>query len=109
MIWAFAGGLAEKDGNDYRRNFSNWWKDTWKTIKFPSKGTIFDYFVDPNTSKLEDWEKSVEAITFNSETMQMGNITVPTPQTTANEFFVNAFIGISRPVLLIGNAGCGKT
>lgn len=46
-MWAFGGALAEKDGMDYRKEFSNWWKGAWKSqVKFPSKGTIFDYFVE---------------------------------------------------------------
>lgn len=45
-IWCIGGGFAEKDGRDYRKEFSNWWKDKWKVIKFPNKGTVFDYFVD---------------------------------------------------------------
>lgn len=47
LVWSCGGCLAEKDGFDYRKEFSNWWKSEWKTaVKFPSKGTIFDYFVD---------------------------------------------------------------
>lgn len=34
-IWAFGGGLVEKDGVDYRRNFDKWWKQTWTTVKLP--------------------------------------------------------------------------
>lgn len=46
-VWAIGGCLAEKDSIDYRKDFSNWWKSEWKTsVKFPSKGTIFDYYVD---------------------------------------------------------------
>jgi dynein heavy chain len=47
LIWALGGVLTEKDGQDYRKEFSNWWKAEWKTsVKFPSKGTVFDYFVE---------------------------------------------------------------
>ena len=47
LVWSVGGALAEKDGIDYRKDFSNWWKGAWKTqVKFPNKGTIFDYFVD---------------------------------------------------------------
>lgn len=45
-VWCIGGGFAEKDGKDFRKEFSNWWKDKWKQIKFPSKGTVFDYYVD---------------------------------------------------------------
>lgn len=56
-IWCVGGGFAEKDGRDFRKEFSNWWKDKWKVIKFPNKGTVFDYFVDLDQSKLEEWNK----------------------------------------------------
>ena len=55
-IWCIGGGYIEKDGKDYRKDFSNWWKDKWKVIKLPSK-TVFDYFVDIENSKLEEWNK----------------------------------------------------
>lgn len=56
-VWCIGGGFSEKDGHDYRKEFSNWWKDKWKTIKFPTKGTVFDYFVDIENTKLEEWSK----------------------------------------------------
>ncbi|OXB71015.1 UNVERIFIED_CONTAM: hypothetical protein H355_008666 [Colinus virginianus] len=66
FIWACGACLHEKDGVDYRRQFSNWWRNEWKTIKFPSKGTVFDYYVDQCPCKasnrstaycyLESWE-----------------------------------------------------
>lgn len=55
-IWCIGGGFSEKDGKDFRKEFSNWWKDKWKVIKFPNKGTVFDYYVD-SESKLEEWNK----------------------------------------------------
>lgn len=46
LIWAAGGSLQEKDGIDYRRQFNNWWRSEWKVVKFPSKGSIFEYFID---------------------------------------------------------------
>ena len=109
MVWAIGGSLGEKDSNDYRKNFSNWWKGKWKTIKFPGKGTIFDYNVNYETSKFEEWGEIVPAIEFDSSTQKMNYVTVPTPETVSNSYFIEAFIRISKPVLLIGGAGCGKT
>ena len=109
MVWAIGGSLGEKDSNDYRKNFSNWWKGKWKTIKFPGKGTIFDYYVNYDTSKFDEWGEIVPAIEFDSSQQKMNYITVPTPETVSNSYFIEAFIRISKPVLLIGNAGCGKT
>merc|ERR1712151_183831 len=56
--------LTEVDGVDYRKAFSNWWKGEMKTIKYPSKGSIFDYFV--KESKLEEWTSAVEEIEYSS-------------------------------------------
>jgi len=47
LVWAIGGALAEMNGVDYRKEFSTWWKGAWKgAVKFPNKGTIFDYWVD---------------------------------------------------------------
>lgn len=108
-VWAIGGCLGEKDGNDYKKNFSNWWKQKWKTIKFPGKGTIFDYYVDYDSSKFVEWSEQVKPYEFDSSTQKMNNVTVPTTETVSNSYFIQAFINIGKPVLLIGNAGCGKT
>lgn len=57
MIWCMGAGLEIMEGNKSRINFDKFWRDTWKTIKFPSKGTVFDYYFDNENSKMEDWNK----------------------------------------------------
>mmetsp|Transcript_146756 Transcript_146756/g.471049 ORF Transcript_146756/g.471049 Transcript_146756/m.471049 type:complete len:4209 (+) Transcript_146756:103-12729(+) len=98
--------LTEVDGVDYRKNFSNWWKGEMKTIKYPSKGQIFDYFV--KDSKFEEWAAAVEEIPFSSET-PMGEVTVPTSETVAMTYLMRALINQNHSIMLIGLAGCGKT
>lgn len=44
---------------DYRVEFSKWWVTEFKTIKLPSQGTVFDYYIDPETKKFELWSKMV--------------------------------------------------
>lgn len=44
---------------DYRVEFSKWWINEFKTIKFPSQGTIFDYYLDPDTKKFLPWTDKV--------------------------------------------------
>lgn len=71
LIWALGGSLTEKDGEDYRKVFSNWWKNEWKVVKFANKGTVFDYYIE-NTeagAKVEEWSKKVVAVDFDSVTM----------------------------------------
>lgn len=85
-IWCIGGGFAEKDGKDYRKEFSNWWKDKWKIIKFPNKGTVFDYFVDIEGSKLEEWSKmQTKDIEKDIDTTKsISNFTVPTVDTISS-------------------------
>eukprot|EP00927_Polykrikos_kofoidii_P045594 TRINITY_DN39630_c0_g1_i1.p1 TRINITY_DN39630_c0_g1~~TRINITY_DN39630_c0_g1_i1.p1 ORF type:complete len:2263 (+),score=448.81 TRINITY_DN39630_c0_g1_i1:88-6789(+) len=98
--------LCEVDGVDYRKNFSNWWKAEMKTIKYPSKGTVFDYYV--KDSKLEEWVTAVDPLEYVSTT-PMGEVTVPTSETVAMTFFMKALVYTHHPIMLIGLAGCGKT
>jgi len=98
--------LAEVDGVDYRKNFSNWWKGEMKSVKYPSKGGIFDYFV--KDAKFEEWSSAVETLEYSSET-PMGEVTVPTNETFAMSYLMKALIEQHHPVMLIGLAGCGKT
>jgi len=80
-IWCIGGGYIEKDGKDFKKEFSNWWKEKWKIIKFPSKGTVFDYFVDIENSKLEEWSKmSGETIDIDTS-KAIPNYTIPTTDT----------------------------
>ena len=73
--------LKDKRGKDFKKDFSNWWKEKWKIIKFPSKGTVFDYFVDIENSKLEEWSKmSGEAIDIDTS-KAIPNYTIPTTDT----------------------------
>nr|SYZ35238.1 PtDNAH9b [Paramecium tetraurelia] len=111
-VWAIGGVLSEKDSIDYRKDFSNWWKGEWKTsVKFPSKGTVFDYFVEQNSEnvKFDEWAKRLSNIDFDPQSMVMGNITVPTKETLATSELVKQFIYVQQPVLMIGQSGCGKT
>merc|ERR1719253_733712 len=54
--------FTEVDGVDYRKAFSNWWKGEAKSIKYPAKGSIFDYFV--KEAKMEEWSSEVVEIEY---------------------------------------------
>ena len=108
-VWSIGGGFMEIEGKDYRKEFSNWWKDKWKTIKYPSRGSVFDYYVDIKASKLEEWSKLLDK-DFKVDTSQpISNFTVPTTDTTSFQWLLKQFITVGHAPLLVGNAGCGKT
>ena len=110
-IWCIGGGFIEKDGKDYQKEFSNWWKDKWKVIKFPGKGTVFDYYVDIENSKLEDWSKmsTSDVVSTLDTSKSISSYTIPTVNTISASFLMRQFIEINHSPILVGLAGCGKT
>jgi len=103
-IWCIGGGFVEKDGKDYKRDFSNWWKDKLKVIKFPSKGTVFDYFVDTEQSKLEQWDKMTtrDIVSTIDTSKSIANYTIPTVDTISASFLMRQFIQINYSPILVG-------
>lgn len=47
--------------------FSKWWVNEFKTIKFPSQGTIFDYYIDSETKKFMPWTEKVPTFRLDPE------------------------------------------
>jgi dynein heavy chain len=90
-IWCIGGGFGEKDGKDYRQMFDKWWKsEKGKIIKFPGKGSVFDYFIDIENTKLEEWTKmatgDIVASIDTSKSIQ--SYTVPTPDTISAQYIM---------------------
>lgn len=79
MIWSMGSSLTvSDDGNDYRKIFSDWWRSEWKKVKFPSRETVFDYWLDPETGAFEQWTKSPYffSIDYDSRSMPMTQVIV---------------------------------
>lgn len=108
MIWAFGGGLVEKDGIPYRRNFDKWFKQTWTTVKIPGKGTVYDYFVNPKTQKFQPWAELVTDIDYDGS-RPMSTVFVPTAETSSLRFFLDMMVDLRKPIMFVGGAGVGKT
>jgi len=71
-------------------NFSLFFKNEFKSVKWPTKGTVFDYFVEnlENGVKLEEWEKIVQPIDYETN-VPMQSITVPTRESVSLTEFMN--------------------
>ena len=108
-IWAFGCTLAEKDGIDYRANFDAYWRGAWKTVKLPSRVSVFDVYLDPESNEFLPWSNLCPQIEFDSKTMTMEEVTVPTPETASVSYWMNELVRNMFPVMLLGSAGCGKT
>jgi len=108
-VWAFGGAMSITSGTDYRKKFSQYWKDTWKSVKFPHRGEVFDVFVDQAKHEFVSWADIVPELNFDSGSMNMGSITVPTAETVAIQFWLDNLLPNKHGAMLIGGAGCGKT
>ena len=109
--WAFGCSFSEKDGEDYRAKFSEFWRSEYKTVRIPSRETVFDYWLDPEELKFEVWKQSpyFKSVDFDSRKHQMATITVPTPETCSVNFWLTMLVEHRVPCMLVGFAGCGKT
>ncbi|XP_036372722.1 dynein heavy chain 9, axonemal [Megalops cyprinoides] len=107
-IWAFGGAMFQDQLVDYRVEFSKWWVTEFKTIKFPSQGTVFDYYIDPETKKFEPWSKMIPKFEFDPE-IPLQACLVHTTETIRVRYFMDRLLERKRPVMLVGNAGTGKS
>lgn len=110
-VWGYGGCLGEKDKINYRKDFTSFWRSEIKGhVKFPSKGTIFDYFVKFEEGRVyfEEWKKIVEVIEYDPS-VNMQSVTVPIPETVSLQTLSKELIAVQHPVLFIGGSGSGKT
>ncbi|KAF1507297.1 Dynein heavy chain 17, axonemal, partial [Eudyptula minor] len=106
--WAFGGTMFQDQLVDYRLEFSKWWVNEFKTIKFPSQGTIFDYYIDPETKKFMLWTEKVPKFELDPEVPLQASM-VHTAETIRVRYFMDLLMEKQRPVMLVGNAGTGKS
>ncbi|XP_066917361.1 dynein beta chain, ciliary-like [Clytia hemisphaerica] len=107
-IWAFGGSMFQDQLTDYRVEFSKWWTTEFKTIKFPSAGTVFDYCIDESSKKFVSWSEKVPKFQFDPD-MPLQAVLVHTAETIRIRYFMDLLMETRRPIMLVGNAGCGKT
>ncbi|TEA24768.1 hypothetical protein DBR06_SOUSAS11110014 [Sousa chinensis] len=107
-IWAFGGAMVQDQLVDDRAEFSKWWLTEFKTVKFPSQGTIFDYYIDPETKKFEPWSKLIPQFEFDPE-MPLQACLVHTSETIRVCYFLERLLARRQPVMLVGTAGTGKS
>ncbi|XP_011494831.1 PREDICTED: dynein beta chain, ciliary-like [Ceratosolen solmsi marchali] len=107
-IWAFGSTLFQDQLVDWRNEFSKWWVTEFKVVKFPSGSNIFNYFIDQKTKKLLLWEEIVGKFELDPDT-PLQSMLVPTAETVRIRFFMDMLMARNVPVMLIGNAGTGKS
>ncbi|GAA6066506.1 dynein axonemal heavy chain 11 isoform X1, partial [Tachysurus ichikawai] len=58
-IWAFGGATYQDQLRDYRAEFSQWWTKEMRSIKLPAHGSVFDYYLDPQTRRFLPWAEKI--------------------------------------------------
>lgn len=112
MVWALGSALGVgDDGRDYRKLFSEWWKKNFRSIQFPSKDTVFDYWLDTENMVFDSWKASpaFKEVAFNSKEQSMSDLTVPTGESASVSFWMAHLIHGHHCVMLAGPSGTGKT
>uniref|UniRef100_A0A8P0S8H0 Dynein axonemal heavy chain 11 n=1 Tax=Canis lupus familiaris TaxID=9615 RepID=A0A8P0S8H0_CANLF len=107
-IWAFGGTLLQDQLSGSQAEFSRWWHKEMKAVKFPSQGTIFDYYLDHKTKKFLPWADKVPKFAMDPE-VPLQRVVVHTTETTRLRYFVELLLEKGQPLMLVGNAGVGKT
>ncbi|XP_062336891.1 dynein axonemal heavy chain 11 [Osmerus eperlanus] len=107
-VWAFGGALFQDHLLDYRAEFSRWWSKEMRAVKFPSQGTVFDYFIDSDTKKFTPWSERMLPFELEPD-VPLQTVLVQTAETTCLTYFIDLLLQRGKPVMLVGNAGVGKT
>ena len=107
-VWAFGGTMFQDQLVDWRAEFSKWWVNEFKVIKFPTQGTVFDYYIDNKQHKWVPWSEKVPKFTYDPE-IPLQSVLVHTAETMRVSFLVDMLMEKGRPVMLVGAAGSGKT
>ena len=107
-VWAFGGTMFKDQLVDYREEFSKWWTTEFKNIKFPSSGTVFDYYIPPGEKKFVPWTQMVPSFTYDPE-IPLSAALVHTEETIRIRYWLDLLMEAERPILLVGSPGTGKT
>ena len=47
--------------------FSKWWTNEFKNIKFPLQGTVFDYYLESGAKKWIPWSEMIPKFEFDAD------------------------------------------
>eukprot|EP00095_Tigriopus_kingsejongensis_P007513 maker-scaffold103_size370364-snap-gene-1.20 protein:Tk07513 transcript:maker-scaffold103_size370364-snap-gene-1.20-mRNA-1 annotation:"dynein beta ciliary-like" len=107
-VWAFGSALYFDGTTDHRAEFSKWWLNEFKSVKFPANGTIFDFYVDSHQQEMVPWVQRVPKFELDPD-LPLQAVLVHTAETVRVKYFLDMLVDKRHPVMLVGGAGCGKT
>ncbi|KOC63714.1 Dynein beta chain, ciliary [Habropoda laboriosa] len=107
-VWAFGSSMFQDQMIDYRVEFSKWWTNEFKQVRFPSQGTVFDYYIDTETKSFVPWTQRLPKFELDPE-MPLQAVLVYTAESIRIKYFLDLLMAEKHPVMLVGTAGSGKT
>ncbi|KAJ8925640.1 hypothetical protein NQ315_009485 [Exocentrus adspersus] len=107
-VWAFGSALFQDQIVDWRNEFSKWFTNEFKTVKFPIGGNVFAYFIEEENKRFLPWTELVSDFELDGDIPLQATL-VNTAETTRIRFFLNNLIARKAPVMLVGSPGSGKT
>lgn len=67
LIWGTGSSLLQDHLIDWQKEFHKWYTTEFKAIRFPAKGTVFDYCIDLQTIQFSPWCKLVPTFEMDNE------------------------------------------
>ncbi|XP_053483492.1 dynein axonemal heavy chain 11 isoform X4 [Ictalurus furcatus] len=107
-IWAFGGATYQDQLRDYRAEFSQWWTKEMRSIKLPAHGSVFDYYLDPQTRRFSPWTDKIQSFHMEPD-KPLQAVMVPTAETVRLQYFMRLLLESAQPLMLVGGVGTGKT
>lgn len=107
-VWAFGSALFQDQIIDWRNEFSKWFTNEFKTIKFPIGANVFAYYIEEETKRFLPWTELVSDFELDAEIPLQATL-VNTAETTRIRFFLDHLVSRKAPVMLVGAPGSGKT
>ncbi|XP_018562388.1 dynein beta chain, ciliary-like [Anoplophora glabripennis] len=107
-VWAFGSALFQDQIIDWRNEFSKWFTNEFKTVKFPIGGNVFTYYIEEESKRFLPWTDLVADFELDSDIPLQATL-VNTAETTRIRFFLDHLVSKKAPVMLVGAAGSGKT
>jgi dynein heavy chain len=103
LMWSI-GSTLDDDG---RREVDLWVREV--ESPFPSKDTVYDYFVDCQKHAMVNWEDKLPTDWKRPEDLPFNKILVPTIGTLRNSFILEVLLKGHLNALFVGYSGAGKT
>ncbi|XP_030080192.1 dynein beta chain, ciliary [Drosophila hydei] len=108
VIWGFGSSLFQDQIIDWRNEFSKWFQNEYRAVKFPPSGNIFSYYIHNESKKFLPWTNLVPDFELDPDLPLQSNL-VNSAETTRLRFFMDTLIEEDHPLMLIGPSGSGKT